>query len=105
MLCAWQFLTSIKLRVESPMVCWCDNKGLVDLLNSWKVAGQTRHVAVKLCFLRELKEREIFKFKWCPGENVKADLFSKNSARPLFEKHAENVVGVDECMKCQGSAT
>ena len=99
MLHVWRILTSIKLRVESPMVCWCDNKGLVNLLNSWKVAGRTRHVAVKLCFLRELKERGIFQFKWRLGENVKAGLFSKNLARPLFEKHAKNIVGVDEHMK------
>ena len=63
------------------------------------MAGRTRHVAVKLNFLRELKESGIVRFQWCSGENMKADLFSKNLPRPLFEKHVREFVGQDEYMK------
>ena len=37
-------LESLELSVELPMVLEIDNRGAVDLLNSWAVGGRTRHV-------------------------------------------------------------
>jgi hypothetical protein len=49
-------LESIGLKVQLPMVLEMDNKGAVDLINSFGIGGRTRHIDVKQCFLRELKE-------------------------------------------------
>jgi hypothetical protein len=38
------------------MVLEMDNKGAVNLANSWSVGGRTRHVDVQMFFLRELKD-------------------------------------------------
>jgi hypothetical protein len=38
------------------MVLEMDNKGAVNLANSWSVGGRTRHVDVRTLFLRELKD-------------------------------------------------
>ncbi len=47
-------LESMGLKVKLPMILEMDNKKAVDLANNWSVGGQTRHVDVRQCFLREL---------------------------------------------------
>lgn len=38
------FLVYRELQVEKPMVLEIDNKGCIDLINNWSVAGCTRHI-------------------------------------------------------------
>jgi len=42
--------------------------------------------------------------KWCNGAKMSRDLFTKNLAGPLFDKHAQKFVGHDEYMKQRGDA-
>jgi hypothetical protein len=56
MLYIWHILESMKLKVKFLMILELDNKGAVDLANNWNIGGRTRHVDVRQCFLRELKE-------------------------------------------------
>jgi hypothetical protein len=55
-----------------------DNKGAVDLANSWSISGGTKHMEVRYQFLRELKEKGILRVKWIPGNENDSDLFTKN---------------------------
>jgi hypothetical protein len=59
MIYAKHILESLGLQVETPMVLQMDNKGAVDLINSFSIGGRTRHIDVQRCFLRELKEAKI----------------------------------------------
>ena len=52
-------LELLGLRVGLPMILEMDNMGAVHLANSWSVSGRTRHIDVRQCFLRELKEEGI----------------------------------------------
>ena len=88
MMFTMRVLESIGLKVKKPMVLKVDNKGAVDLANNWSAAGRTRHVATRICFLRELKEQGVLKVEWCPGEHQHADLFTKNLGNPDFKRHA-----------------
>ncbi len=65
-------LESIGLKVELPMVLEMDNRGAINLINSFSVGGCTRHINVKQCFLRELKEAKILVVKWIPGSENEA---------------------------------
>jgi hypothetical protein len=56
MIYAKHVLESLGLQVETPMVLQMDNKGAVDLINSFSIGGRTHHIDVRQCFLRELKE-------------------------------------------------
>jgi hypothetical protein len=56
MLFVYNILKSLGLKVQLPMVLEMDNKGAVDLANSWSVGGRTHHVDVRMYFLRELKD-------------------------------------------------
>ena len=56
MLFVKDIVESMELEVETPMILWSDNKGVVDIANGWTIGGRTRHVALKRHFIRELVE-------------------------------------------------
>lgn len=93
-----RILNSVGLKVKLPMILYVDNKGAVDICNNWSVGGCTQHVEVKQSFLRELKEQGILEVHWTSGDKQKSDIMTKNDPRPLFERHASNLVGQDEYM-------
>ena len=82
------FLESMGLQVELPMVLEMDNKGGVDIFNSWSIAGNTRAVSIRFAYIRELKEAGILEIKWIKGEDNESDLFTKNLDGPAFKRHA-----------------
>ncbi len=92
-------LESMRLKVKLPMLLEMDNKGAVDLANNWSVGGQTRHVDVQQCFLRELKESKIMDIHWVKGLENNTDVFTKNLDGPAFKKCIETLVGQDVYMK------
>jgi hypothetical protein len=42
-----------------------DNKGAVDLASSWSVGGRTRHVDMRMHFLREMKDQGLLQINIC----------------------------------------
>jgi hypothetical protein len=86
-------LESIGLKVEFPMVLEMDNRGAINLINSFSVGVRTRHINVKQCFLRELKEAKILVVKWIPGSENEADIFTKNLDGPIFKRYADLLLG------------
>jgi hypothetical protein len=74
MLYEMRVLESIGLKVQLPMVLEVDNKGVVDLANNWSVGGRTRHISIRVNFLRELKEQGLLHVVWIPTDENSADL-------------------------------
>ncbi len=66
-----------------------DNRGAINLINSFSVEGPTWHIDVKQCFLRELKEAKILVVKCIPGSENEADIFTKNLDSPIFKRYAD----------------
>jgi hypothetical protein len=86
-------LESTRWKVQLPMILEMDNKGAVDLINSFSIGGRTHHIDVKQCFLRELKEAKQLIVNWILGSENNADMFTKNLDGPLFKKYAEILLG------------
>ncbi len=86
-------LELIGLKVEYPMVLEKDNRGAINLINSFSVGGRMQHIDVKQCFLQELKEEKILVVKWIPGSENEADIFNKNLDRPIFKRYADLLLG------------
>lgn len=63
MLHVMRLLESMKLKVNKLMILESDNKGALDLCNSWTVGGRTKHIDTRYYFLRELKEEKIMELK------------------------------------------
>ncbi len=81
-----------------------DNKGAVDLVNSFSVGGHMQHMDVKQCFLQELKEATVLVVKWIPGSENEADIFTKILDEPLFKRYAELLLG-EGAFSCKGGDT
>ncbi len=86
-------LELLGLQVETPMVLQMNNKGAVNLINSFSIGGHTRHMDVQQCFLRELKEAKIMVVTWIPGTENEADMFTKNLDGHAFKRFAELLLG------------
>ena len=80
------------------MILGTNNMDAFNIANNWSSSGRTRHMDVRLKFLRELKEANIIHVKHTSGETNEADMFTKNLARPLFERHGKQFVGEDSYM-------
>jgi hypothetical protein len=78
MLYVWHILESMGLKVKLPMILEMDNKGAVDLANNGSIGGRSRHVDVRQCFLRELKESKVIDIHWIKGLENNTDAFTKN---------------------------
>ena len=59
-----QFLEAMELKIALPMTLCMDNKGGVDIFDSWSIAGNTRAISVQFEFTCKLKEAGIQKIKW-----------------------------------------
>ena len=84
-----QLIESIGLQINLPMTIEVDNKGAKDLVNNWSIGGRTRHIGVRLNYLRELKEDGIIQVKWIKLEENVADILTKNLPAPIFKKHVK----------------
>ena len=80
-------IESMELQVEKPMIVYSDNNGAVDLANGWSVTGTTKHMEVRIMFLRELKEQKILEVKWVPTKSNASDIFTKNVDGGTFLRH------------------
>ena len=82
--------------MKLPMVLEMDNKGAVDLANNWSVAGRTRHVDVRIYYLRELKDAGLLRVIHKSGVKNDSDIFTKNTDGVTFETHILVYVGADD---------
>jgi hypothetical protein len=97
-LCVWDMLysknllESIGLKLSYPCFLEVDNKGAVDLINSFTIRGHTCHIDVKQCFLQELKESKQLIVNYISGSENNADLFTRNLDGPLIKKYVEQLL-------------
>jgi hypothetical protein len=98
MIFVMRLLQSRGLNVKTPMILEVDNAGAKDLTENWIVGGRTRHVNVPEYSLRDMKEDGVIRVRWTINENS-SDLFTKNLAGPLFEKHSSIYCAIDEYMQ------
>ena len=89
-------VTSMGLKVKKPMLVKCDNKGAVDLVNGWAVGGSTKHIDIRLAFLRKLKKSKVICVEWIASGKNTSDLHTKNLDQATFDKHTKVHVGEDE---------
>ena len=87
MLFVYRLLREMNLTVELPMILECDNQGAIDLCNNWSSGGRTRHIDVRLKFLREMKEANVIRMIWRCSEDNEADVLTKNLSTAAFKKH------------------
>ena len=90
-----KLIESVGLKVQLPMMMLCDNKGAVDLANGWSANGGTKHMEVKVMYLRELKEKGYIRVEWQPTSKNTSDIFTKNLDTASFRRHRDTLLRME----------
>ena len=77
---AYHVLRGMTLLVELPLKLYVNNRGAVELANSWSIGGQSTHVGVgvKTNWLRSLKEMGVLIVLYKNGTELIPDIGTKN---------------------------
>ena len=78
------------------MLVECDNKGAVDLVNGYQVGAGTKHIDIRMFFVRDLKDEGIIEVRWIPTEDNESDICTKNAKEAAFIRHIKQFVGSDD---------
>jgi hypothetical protein len=72
-------------RIE--IVMWIDNQSAMKTLSNVYGTSRTRHVEIKMAWIRDLVERGIVKFRYVASEDNDADVLTKPMPRAGFNRH------------------
>ena len=87
------FLGDILRPLTKPMVLYCDNQSAIAVAKNDQYHACTKHIDIRYHFIRESISREIIEIRYCPTENMVADIFTKALPVKTFE-HLRTLLGV-----------
>jgi hypothetical protein len=80
------------IELDSPIVVWVDNIGAIFIGENISISQRTKHVDVRAKFVTEIIIEGIFKFIFSRSKDNDADIFPKNLAKDLHQKHARKLM-------------
>lgn len=80
----WAELTAE--QPKEPTVLHDDNQGAIALTRTGAYHARTKHIDIRYHFIRDVVARGDAKIKYCPTEDMVADIFTKALPRQQFEK-------------------
>lgn len=88
-----EFLKEIQLNDCIQTNIFCDNQGCICLSKNPTNHSRTKHVDIQYHFIRELVESKLITLKYCPTEEMIADVFTKALNRDKHLKFS-NALGL-----------
>jgi hypothetical protein len=76
-----QFLKDVRYVQEGPTSIMCDNQGCIALAENCTHHSRTKHIDVQHHFIREKLENQEICLKYCPMEDMIADVLTKSVAK------------------------
>lgn len=92
-------IESMGIKVELPIVIKTDNVGAIYLSNNYTTSQRTKHIDVRVHFVRQFIEDGIFKIEFVGSEDNDADIFTKNTSEEIFDKQSKKLVENTETHK------
>ena len=74
-----QLLTLVGIVEKQPTRVFEDNKGSISLATNAMTTGKTKHIDIRLHFLRDLVQNGSIEVIWCPTDDMLADALTKFS--------------------------
>ena len=88
-----QLLSSLNIVLKSPTIMNEDNQGCISLATNSMTTGKTKHIDIRLHFLRDLVQNRSIELKWCPTDYMLADALTKSSLpTALHLKHCNRMM-------------
>ena len=83
----WLQKLLMELKVPSqPITLMEDNQGAIVLTKNPVAHSRTKHINIRFHFVCEALEKDVIKIKYCPTEEMVADLLTKPLPKGTFEK-------------------
>ena len=87
-----QLLQTMNIAVELPITVHVDNVGAIWLSNNRNTGGRTKHIDIRIFFVKEYQEDGKITIEFVKLEDDEADIFTKNTTNIIFQKHQEKLV-------------
>ncbi len=81
-----RLLADIGCEQRGPSTILENNQGAIELAKNFKFRNRTKHIDVSFHFIREQVNLKAFSVKYCPTENVLADVIPKGLPRTSFQR-------------------
>ena len=78
------------------MVLYEDNQSAICMAKNPQLHGCAKHMSIKFHYIEEQAERGAVALKYCPSNDMIADMLTKGLARDQFDK-IRKMAGVREC--------
>ena len=92
-----QVISDMTSEPTKPVHINEDNQSAISMTKNPQYHGRAKHISIKYHFVREQVENGVVILKYCPSENMLADMFTKGLNRDRFCKLRE-MIGVQECV-------
>ena len=81
-----QLTTDLGNPPETPTTIYEDNQSAISMTKNPKFHGRAKHIAIKYHYIREQVSSGTIKLKYCPTDQMLADIFTKGLNREQFCK-------------------
>lgn len=88
-----RFLKNIGVEQKSSSIIFEDNRGAIELSKNPKFHNRTKHIDVSYHFIREQVTMNTISVKYCPTQEMLADVMTKGLTKFTFEKF-RNMLGL-----------
>ena len=93
------FLTDMIAEPPGPMVIYEDNQSAIAMTKSPQFHGRSKHISIKYHFIRDLLMDGMVEVKYCPSQEMIADMLTKGLSKNVLVK-LRAMIGL---VKCSGS--
>ena len=81
-----QLNTDLKVESSEPTTIYEDNQAAICLSKNPQGHGKSKHIDIKYHYIRDQVHNRTIELKYCPTENMVADMLTKGLAKERFEK-------------------
>jgi hypothetical protein len=89
-------LQELKLAKGKVTVLNQDNQSAIFLEKNHSVKQRSKHIDIKYHFIRELVHQGKITIRYCPTQEMTADIFTKPLSKQLFTKHRDTMMNLTD---------
>ena len=79
-----QLTTELGSSPETATIIFEDNQSAIAMTRNPQFHGRAKHIAIKYHFIREQVSKGTIELKYCPSNQMLADMFTKGLSREQF---------------------
>lgn len=81
-----KILFDLKCEQKHPTIIFEDNRSCLNLIKEEKLSNRSKHIDTKFHFVKDYVDKKIIECKYCPSEEMIADMLTKPLSHSKLEK-------------------